>query len=172
MPAIVIDTDFLSSFLKIERLDLVKTFFQVESLLVPTAVYRELAVTDLLPALTALDWIQVREVDRARLTELAGNSEFSALGAGEQEAIALASLLTDSALLMSDRRAGHHARNLGVNVVNIPAFLLAYRNSGEASVEMIQELIEKLQEKDHYGFSEAVLVQLLTQDDTRGRSPA
>ncbi len=165
MPAVVIDTDFLSSFLKTDRLDLVRSFFQAESLLVPTAVYRELAVTELLTALTALDWVQVREVDRGRMAELTGNIEFSALGAGEQEAIALASLLTDSVLLMSDRRAGHHARSLGVNVVNIPAFLLAYRNSGEASVEAIQELVDELQEKDHYGFSEAVLVQILTPVD-------
>ncbi len=62
---------------------------------------------------------------------------------------------------MSDRRAGRYARSLGINVVDIPAFLLAYRHSGKTTVETIQKLIDALREKDHYGFSKTVLDQLL-----------
>ncbi len=160
MPNVVLDTDFLSSFLKIERLDLVRDFFQTENLLVPAAVYREIAVTPFLPALTALDWIQIRAIEQGRVSGLSGDREFSELGSGEQEAIALTSILADSVLLMSDRRAGHYARSMGINVVDIPAFLLAYRRSGEATGEAIRTLIEALQQKDHYGFSRTVLDQL------------
>lgn len=161
MPNVVLDTDFLSSFLKIEQLDLIRDFFQTENLLVPTAVYREIAVTPWFPALAVLDWVQVRAIDLDQVPVLTSDREFSELGSGEQEAIALASSLTDSALLMSDRRALHCARRQRIHAVNIPAFLLAYRRSGQATVETIQELVDALREKDHYGFSQTVLDQLL-----------
>jgi hypothetical protein len=35
---VVLDTDFLSAFLKIDRLDLIKDFFQTEVLLIPLAL--------------------------------------------------------------------------------------------------------------------------------------
>ena len=59
MPTIILDTDFLSSFLKIERCDLIKSLYQVERMLIPVAVHRELAQTDLLAPLLATDWIGV-----------------------------------------------------------------------------------------------------------------
>ncbi len=48
---VILDADFLSAFLKIGRLPLVREFYQVEQLIVPAAVYREVAVTPLLPLL-------------------------------------------------------------------------------------------------------------------------
>ena len=119
MANVVLDTDFLSSFLKIDQLDLVRRFFRTERLLVPIAVYREIAMTTLLPALASLDLIQI-----------------------------------------VDRRAGRCARSLGTDVVDIPAFLLAYRRSSAVTVEGIRALVDALQDKDHYGFSKAVLEQL------------
>ncbi len=48
--AVLIDADFLSSFLKIGRLALIKDFFRVENLYIPVAVFSELAKTTLIPA--------------------------------------------------------------------------------------------------------------------------
>ena len=45
---IVCDTDFLSSFLKIERLELVKDLFKGEKLYIPIAVLGEIAKTNLI----------------------------------------------------------------------------------------------------------------------------
>jgi len=50
-PTVILDADFLSAFLKVERLPLIREFYQVESLYVPPAVYREVALTDLLSRL-------------------------------------------------------------------------------------------------------------------------
>jgi len=61
MPTVILDTDFLSSFLKIERCYLVQTLYQVEQALIPIAVHRELARTDLLQKLLAVRWIKVSE---------------------------------------------------------------------------------------------------------------
>lgn len=42
---VVLDTDFLSAFLKIDQLSLVRETLGVETLLVPTAVFREISLT-------------------------------------------------------------------------------------------------------------------------------
>ena len=52
---IVCDTDFLSSFLKIDRLDLVKRLFKEENLHIPRAVLLELAKTNLIIKLLKLE---------------------------------------------------------------------------------------------------------------------
>lgn len=57
---IVLDTDFLSSFLKIERLHFVAEFFQVNTISVAPAVYQEIAPTRLAPQLAAISWIQIQ----------------------------------------------------------------------------------------------------------------
>ena len=54
MPTILLDADFLSSFLKIGRCDLIRSLYQVEQAVIPTAVHRELAQTDLLTHLLAV----------------------------------------------------------------------------------------------------------------------
>jgi predicted nucleic acid-binding protein len=63
MLAIILDTDFLSSFLKIDRCDLVRSLYQVEQAIVPVAVHRELAQTDLLTQLLAIPWIDVTPME-------------------------------------------------------------------------------------------------------------
>ena len=159
-PPVVLDTDFLSSFLKIDRPELIREFFQVESLWIPRAVAQELAATSLMTALNTLGWVEVHEVTNEQVTGLLVSSEFLNLGTGEQEAITLASFNSEAVLLMSDKRASRCAESLGVQVVNIPAFLLAYRQSGEGNVEDLRALIDALQKQDHYGFSNEVLKKL------------
>ena len=90
---VILDADFLSAFLKIERLPLLLAFYQVERLYVPPAVYRELAVTTLLPLLLASSAISVESPTPERLQSVASDDAFGKLGAGEQEAIALARIM-------------------------------------------------------------------------------
>ncbi len=85
--SIILDTDFLSAFLKIERLSLVKDFYQVEFLLIPSAVYSELSVTSLGQALAKLPWVQTEAPPSG--WALPSTSDPILLGAGELQAIAL-----------------------------------------------------------------------------------
>jgi len=48
---VVIDTDFLSSFLKIGRANLVKDFFNVDCVSIPRAVFTEIGKTNLVDSL-------------------------------------------------------------------------------------------------------------------------
>lgn len=160
-PLVVLDTDFLSAFLKIDQLSLVKDFYRVELLLVPPSVYREMSQTSLLQRLAAIPWLQIEATESSRLEELAQQVAFQDLGAGEKEAIALTLQLSSAVLLMNDNRARRVAIQCGVQVMDIPAFLLACKLSGLLDRNQMAETVRALQEKDHYGFRADVLARLL-----------
>jgi predicted nucleic acid-binding protein len=156
---IVVDADFLSAFLKIDRLELVKDFYEVTSLRVPPAVYKEVGVTDLVSRLAASPWIQIEIPDSPNTVP---DPAFRALGKGEQEAILLALRSEDVLLLMNDLKARRIAERLGVLTADVPAFLLACRDTGFVSQDQIRELVAALREKDRYGFRRETLEQLLS----------
>lgn len=154
---VILDADFLSAFLKIERLPLLLTFYQVQRLSVPSAVYRELAVTSLLPSLLVIPWIGVEDPTLERLQSVANDEAFAVLGAGEQAAIALALDRPGAVLLSNDRQVQRLATGRGVIVINIPAFLLACKLTGVLDRVALAEITAALQAKDHYGFPRDVL---------------
>lgn len=160
---ILIDADFLSAFLKIGRLSLIRDFYQVEQILLPPAVYREIAQTTLLPQLVALNWLALTIPDPDQLAKLRQGIEFNRLGAGEQEAIALALAQTDSVLLMNDNKARLVAAALGVTGVNIPAFLLACKLADLVSNAEMRQIIDELWTKDYYKFRQDVQSRLLAE---------
>jgi len=161
-PRLVLDADFLSAFLKIDRLSLVKDFYQAEQLLIPLAVYREVSLTSLLQKLVGLSWLQVETPDSGLVEELFRENGPDALGAGEQESIALAHRHPGSVLLMNDNCARRQAAQLGLAAVNVPAFLLACKISSFVDCDQIADLVRALRERDHYGFRGDVLVRLLS----------
>lgn len=152
MPTVILDTDFLSSFLKIGCCDLIRLLYQVNRVIIPTAVHRELAQTTLLPQLLAIPWITVTTEIPSVDETLVQDSTFQALGSGEQECVLLARILPDVVLLMSDNKARQFARSLGVTVANIPAFLLACKMASLASLEQMTQIIDDLKTEDYYEF--------------------
>ncbi|HKI04428.1 MAG TPA: hypothetical protein VKK31_20790 [Thermoanaerobaculia bacterium] len=159
---VVLDTDFLSAFLKIDRLSLVKDFYGIEELLVPPAVYREVSLTDLLPGLVSIPWIRIQLLDAKRKQRLLQDGEFARLGPGEQEAIALSLGWQGAVLLMNDKQAGRVATRLDIEVLNIPIFLSACKISGFTSRDEIASLVSALEDRDHYGFRKDVRDLLLS----------
>jgi predicted nucleic acid-binding protein len=162
MVNVVLDADFLSAFLKIEALDRVRDYFRAETLLLPPAVFREVAVTTLFSQLVGTAWLEVREVTEDMLKlATAASSGLGELGAGEREAIALAYAVDGAVLLMNDRVALRHAGELGIRAVSIPAFLLLYRSLGVEAVAEVPGLVEALEQRDHYGIPEEIRRRLL-----------
>jgi predicted nucleic acid-binding protein len=159
---VILDADFLSAFLKIDRLSLVKEFYRVEVLLVPPAVYHEVSLTDLMARLANVPWVEIRPPEITRVQALRQHEDFVKLGPGEQEAMALTSTEGDSVLLMNDNRARKMAASLGIEVLNIPAFLLACKLTGLLSREKATELVDELEKRDHYGFSKDIRALLLS----------
>ena len=159
--SLIIDADFLSAFLKIERLALVFQFYGVERLQVTPAVYRELAQTSLLAPLTNQSGLTLTIPAADQLETLRQDEAFHRLGVGEQESIALALTTEDALLLSNDNQARQLATALGVTVINIPAFLLACKLAGELTRHNIQQIIDDLWQKDYYKFRADVQAQLL-----------
>lgn len=162
MPTVILDTDFLSSFLKIDRCPLIRTFYQIDQAFIPAAVHRELARTDLLTPLLAIRWISVSAQEPSPDETLLQSATFQTLGAGERACISLAGTLPDTVLLMSDNKARQFAQSVGVTVVNIPAFLLACKTAGLVEPEQMLQIIQDLKEKDYYQFKSGVRDLLLT----------
>ena len=161
MPTVILDTDFLSSFLKIDRCDLIRSLFQVEEAFIPAAVFRELAQTDLLTQLLACSWIHVWPHEPPPDTGLLQDAQFEVLGAGEQACILLAKHAGDSVVLMSDNLARGYARSQGIGVVNIPAFLLACKTVGLIERRLMSDVVAELKAKDFYEFRADVRKMLL-----------
>jgi len=161
MPIVISDTDFLSSFLKIGRLELLRAFYRVEIVWIPPRVYREMAQTELLTRLVETSWVRIAVPPVGILDTLLTDQEFRSLGAGEQESIVLTSSSADSVLMISDNKARRVATRLGVVAIHIPAFLLACKNAGLLDREELIVIVRELREKDYYEFRQDVLSALL-----------
>lgn len=151
---IICDTDFLSSLLKIERLELVKDLFKEENLYIPIAVLGEIAKTDLITNLLDKNWIKVKRVNYKDLKKMESDEEFENLGSGEKECLVLCKQFQDSMLLISDNKAREIANKNNIAVLNISAFLLACKDVGLLNSEDIATIIHDLKDKDYYEFSE------------------
>jgi len=156
---IILDADFLSSFLKIGKLDLIRDFFRVEVLHIPVAVFNEISKTKLIKDLLCEKYVQIENVNEKSFDNF--NKDFENLGSGEKECIALCKQFQNSLLLISDKKALGIAKAKGITVLNIPAFLLACKNTSFLSTENISQIIKELKEKDYYEFSNEERKQLL-----------
>jgi predicted nucleic acid-binding protein len=159
MPTILLDTDFLSSFLKIDRCDLIRSLYQVEEAFISAAVHRELAPTDLLTRLLSIPWIHVWPEEPT--PDESSPPEPGALGSGEQACILLARSIPDAILLMSGNTARRFAQAQGIEVINIPAFLLACKMVGLVDSEEMAQIVEELKVKDFFEFKGEIRNQLL-----------
>ena len=157
---IVIDTDFLSSFLKIGMVRLVKDFFNVDCVSIPLAVFTEIGKTDLVDKLIETDWIKIRTVKNRNYSDLNSN-EFDALGAGEQECMMLCKGSQNHIFLINDKKARQVATSNGISVLNISAFLLACKRSNYLDNDDMSKIIDDLKEKDYFEFSKDDLTNLL-----------
>ncbi len=150
---VVCDTDFLSSFLKIDRLELVKEFFGVDNIHVPVAVLYEITKTDLIADLLDKHWILIICVNDDDLIEMEHDSVFASLGSGEKECMVLCRQLQDSILLISDKKAMQTAVKNRITVLNIPALLLACKETGVLDGGEIAVIARDLKKMDYYEFS-------------------
>lgn len=95
---IIIDCDFLSSFLKIDRMDLISSFYQVTEIYTTPVVIAELSKTQLIDRMP--EWVRIKI--HSLQVKLKKRLEFERLGLGEQGCILLAKESKNSRLLMSD----------------------------------------------------------------------
>lgn len=140
--------------MKIGRLELVRDFFGEKNLYIPVAVLYEITKTDLITDLLDKHWVLVRTVDVMDLMVMEGDIGFASLGSGEKECMVLCKQFQDSVLLISDKRAMRVAGENHISVLNIPALLLACKETGVLDKDEIAVIARDLKEKDYYELSE------------------
>lgn len=157
--AIVLDADFLSSFLKIGKLALIRDFFKVDKLCIPVAVFSEIAKTELIKDLLDEKCVRIEKVNEESISNF--GKDFENLGSGEKECIALCKQFQSPLLLISDKKALVIAIKHGIAVINIPAFLLSCKNTAFLNNKEISSIVKDLKNKDYYEFSDIEKKRLL-----------
>lgn len=163
---IIVDTGFLSSLLKINKLKLILDALNAENIVIPSTVYEELRKTksfsDLLSMLAFSEndlskerFILVKHVDLERISQFFKPEKISGLGKGEISCMLLAKKFGGK-VLMDDRCAVKTAKEEGINVVSLPTFIVYCKNEGVLSKREVQQIINDLKKKDFYEFPREV----------------
>ena len=154
---IVSDTDFLSSFAKIDELKLVFRVFKTKEIVITESVYNELKEAPVFDLL--LTYFSAKE-NKIIIKKVSAKDVPESLGEGERASISLAKD-KKAKLLMDDRNAGEYAESKGLDVIDIPAFLFHCKEKNILSVSEIKSIINNLKYKDHYEFEAKVKEELL-----------
>lgn len=154
---VVLDTGFISSLFKINRLDLAKKFFNVKTVCIPNAVLVELSKARFFKEFLskiALDQDSIDD-DRWIIVLDSDSLESTNFGAGEREAIKLAMDL-EAILLIDDQPAKDKAIEIGVKAFDLTMFLQACKEKSLISKKEMKTIIRDLKEKDYYEFKKSV----------------
>ena len=170
----ILDTDFLSSFFKIGKLKFVLKALNVKHVVVPSTVYEELKEANFFNEISLVfafnekelnddRFILVKTVDLMEWKENFTKEETITLGKGELGCFVLAENSGDT-ILIDDQRARMVAKEKGLKVVSISAFLLFCKKKNFVSFNELRKIVEDLKEKDYYEFSGESRELLLTQN--------
>jgi len=149
---IVADTDFLSSFAKIGKLDLIFKVFKTREIVIAQAVYNELKES---PAFDLLLPYFSEQKNKIIIKNVSAKNAPENLGAGEQESIDVIGE-NKAKLLMDDRAAGIYAEKFGIKVIDIPSFLFYCKEKKILNISQLKTIISKLRAKDFYEFEKEI----------------
>lgn len=145
---VVADTDFLSSFFKISRVELIFDAIDVDKVCITQAVFEELAKAPFFDDLAR----HMERIELVSLDKLPDNIQSTILGKGEIESISYA-LKMKSILLTNDKKAGEFAEDLGVKVLDIVSFLLLCKEINLLSTNEIEHILDSLRKYDYMEFN-------------------
>ncbi len=146
---IISDTDFLSSFAKIGRVNLIFEVLKVKEITITNAVYEELKKSSFFENLHP--YFSDGNKNRIRIEKESEAERIEKFGLGETESINLA-VQKKAKLLMDDRAAGKYAESKGIDVIDIPAFLFYCKEKKRLNSSEIKEIISDLKSNDYYEF--------------------
>lgn len=132
---VVSDTTPIISLLKIAKLDISQSLYNVIS--IPKAVYDEIEHgknKEYYRDLAKIDWIEILEIHN-RKTVL----QFNDLDAGEAEAIALAKEMNADLLIIDEKLGRYHAQNSQLKITGTIGVLL--RAKSEGLIDLIEPLL-------------------------------
>lgn len=159
---VVVDADFLSSFIKIGRVSLIFKVLKVDEIIIPTAVLDEIKQSHFYDKFLKLLSSKENKITVKDVGKVDYSNEY---GKGELECISLAKK-NNSLLLMDDRSAGRLAEGKEIFVFDIATFLIYSKIKDIIPYEEIKQIIKELKEKDYYEFAKEVENNLLDENAT------
>lgn len=145
---VVIDTDVLSTFVKIGKTGLLHKLFPKSRILFCPAVHSEisravrLGIVDSMPA--TFSRIELTLPEKRLAKEIAGRT---ALGAADIECLSVAKS-RDCLVLSNDRQVANEALSLGVDRLTLPLLLRELWKTGVLSKNEVTKLIDEIERKD------------------------
>lgn len=158
---IVMDTDIISAFAKIGRLNQLKKLFSHHQLVITPMIYEELAVSleygysfpkDIFGQLNIVSPTDEEEHEYHRLL-----TSKRALGKGELEAICICTKRSGIFSSM-DSAALKYAETNGVVTLTLHSILRSFWVSGLLSRTSVKSLIRDIEEKDHMEIADVDLI--------------
>jgi predicted nucleic acid-binding protein len=149
---VVSDTNIISTFARIDQLDLLRQLFKVPQLHLTPGTYAELqkavevGCTFLEPVVEAIEQGQGFELltltkdEALELTHLP-----TSLGAGEKESISVSRHRPKTTLLTNDKRARNYCRAESIPCLDLPELLRALWQRGVCSKQEVRELIQRIE---------------------------
>lgn len=150
MKTAISDTDILSAFGKIGRIDLLQCLFT--KIYVAPAVFRELMKVDQMgltwvaPVKEAVESIPLSESHIKEVENLV--TTYPQLGSGEIETFVLAKA-QHIICLTNDRQAKKVCQTLGLPYLDLEEILRAIKIKGILSPKALEEVIDQIEEQDH-----------------------
>ena len=165
----ILDTDFLSSFFKIKKIDLILKALNLKHVVIPSTVYEELEKSKFFDEIVSLFAFKEKELSDRRfilvknvdLSTLEGfkEEETIILGKGELGCFVLGK--NKETILIDDSKARSVAKEKGLKVVSVPSFLLYCKRKSIVSLSELKQIVSDLRAKDYYEFSEDIKKTLL-----------
>ena len=142
MPKVVSNTTPIISFLKLNRLDLLRQLYA--QIFIIAAVYTEVEAgkaKGFYKDLSNIDWIKIVEIQNKQAIKY-----FLDLDSGEAEAIVLATELSADLILLDEKLGRFHAKHADLKVTGTVGILLKAKNEG--LIENLKPMLNELTEKD------------------------
>lgn len=147
---VVIDTDILSAFCKIDKLELLGRLFHNSRILISPSVHKEIKIA---ATNGKLDYRPLPTFSRVTLTrperKMARDMWVKKrLGLGDCECLAIA-YERKCALLTNDRQTQSAAESLSVDYMSLPLMLRELYVTGISSRDQIRDLVGQIERKDN-----------------------
>ncbi|MCS6918898.1 MAG: hypothetical protein NZM28_03930 [Fimbriimonadales bacterium] len=156
---IIADTDVLSAFAKIERLDLLLQLFQVETIYISNSAWQEVEYSLRLGRVYAQRLAQFAQVGKLQIVNPEEEETLFAatlpltLSEADRETLSIASKRGWN-VLSNESRMAHHGSAIGVYVFSIPDLLRAFWLSKILTKRQVEDLLQLLEELDRMRFSQ------------------
>ena len=149
---VVVDTDILSTFLKVRRPDLIRKLFPKSKIFFCPAVVSEIRRGAELGMVSETRYeLSTTNLTRAEEVIAREIGRRPALGRADCECLAVAQFRT-SLLLSNDRTVRGEASSRGIDVMNLPQALRELWRTGVMKKEDVVKLAEEIEKKDNVAF--------------------